>query len=316
MRQIQRQQRGTSGRTGGATTFGQPSVASTAPVGAAVATLVACALIVLPISNASALSASEECRSQRRSAHVTLGTASSIAVAATTMELKGIQRESGWRIAKEPDRSAVFVDPSSHLHALGTYYLAKSAASSFVAVACGEQGSRRSMQHAALKGAAVAMTIGVAKEVVDGWYNGFSSVDLAVDGLGAGFAVAQSYIEPLRHVTPSISVAPGALSNSGARRAAFDYAHQTMWLSANVHEMLPSSVSKAWPAAVRLSAGRRAQSGGVANEFIVGLDLDAAALPGNNAHWVKVKRALHNVRLPGPAIVMSGNGTKAVGLYW
>lgn len=256
------------------------------------------------------------CSAQRLNASLSLGAASTLAVAATALELQGMQKVDGWRMAHEPNRAVIFADPSSHLHALGSYYLARSATSAFVARSCSDVLTQRDFRSAALKGAALSLTLGAVKEVADGWYNGFSTTDLTVDAIGAGFALAQAYVAPLRHVTPSLSVAPGALQNAGVRHAAFDYANQTFWLSANVHELLPTGAAKMWPRAMRLSAGRRATSGGANNAFIVGLDLDAAQLPGNNPTWVRVKNALHNVRLPGPAIVMGANGTSVVGLYW
>ena len=275
-------------------------------------------ILALSLATAQSLHAMPDniCSSQRMNAGLALGATTAAAAVATSLELQGMQKENAWHMASEPSRKAVFVDPSSHLHSLGSYYLAKSATSSFITRSCSDSITTQLVRRAALKGAAVSITLGAIKEVADGWYNGFSMTDLSVDALGAGFALAQSYVAPLRHVTPSITVSPAALRNAGVRQAAFDYGNQTLWFSANVHEMLPSSVASAWPKAVRLSAGRRAKSGGVDNAFIIGLDLDAAQLPGNNPAWSRVKNALHNVRLPGPAIVMGPNGTSMVGLYW
>lgn len=272
-------------------------------------------LALLPAATADAMP-DRTCSAQRFNANLSFGATSSLAVAATTLELKGMEKVNGWRMAHEPNRKAVFADPSSHLHALGSYYLARSATSAFIARSCADYITPDVVRSAALKGAALSLAIGAVKEVADGWYNGFSTTDLSVDALGAGFALAQAYVAPLRHVTPSVSVSPAALQHGGVREAAFDYGNQTFWLSANVHDMLPASMANAWPKAMRLSAGRRAKSGGVDNAFIVGLDLDAAQLPGNHPAWVRIKNALHNVRLPGPALVMSANGAQMVGLYW
>ena len=51
----------------------------------------------------------------------------------------------------------------------------------------------------------------------------------------------------------------------------------SFYLSANVHDLLPSAAAKFWPSPVRLSVGRRGFSGST-GETIVGLDLDAAQL--------------------------------------
>lgn len=121
----------------------------------------------------------------------------------------------------------------------------------------------------------------------------------------------------LGKVTPSFSVAPRAIfRRRGPRGAMIDYAKQTVWLSTNVHEVLPSSAKPYWPTPVRLSVGRRGLGAGLPAEYVVGLDLDAAKLPGSHPVWMQIKAVLHTVRLPGPALVMGPNGTRALGLYW
>lgn len=95
-----------------------------------------------------------------------------------------------------------------------------------------------------------------------------------------------------------------------------DYAKQTVWLSTNVHDVLPQSAKPYWPSPLRLSVGRRGLGAGLPAEYVVGLDLDAAKLPGSHPVWMQIKAVLHTVRLPGPALVMGPNGTRALALYW
>jgi hypothetical protein len=251
-------------------------------------------------------------RSSLRCASAVRGTlvaSAALSAAATGVELQGMTRTGSWHTMDQGDAMQIAADPSSHLHALGSYHLARSATSAFA----GCQGRSR----AALSGAAWALAVGVSKEIVDGWYTGFSTVDLAVDAAGVGYALAQTHVPALRHITPTFSVSPRALrSLSSARGAMTDYANQTAWLSANVHELLPSKVAGIWPSAMRLSVGRRTAGGATGSQYIVGLDLDAERLPGTNPTWMRLKSALHHARLPGPAIVMGSGGTKAFGLYW
>ena len=229
---------------------------------------------------------------------------------ATALEYEGMTRSTAWRMAHEPNRAAIVADPSSHLHALGSYHIARAAITSN----CADPATRH---RAAWRSAAVSMTIGLSKEVADGYYNGFSPTDLAVDAMGAGYAVAQAYLPVLEKVTPSFSVAPRAVfRRRGPRGALMDYSQQTAWLSTNVHDLLPRSAAKVWPSPVRLSVGRRAFGGGTPSEYVIGLDLDAERLPGTHPVWMQAKRLLHNVRLPGPAMVMGPNGTRMMGLYW
>ena len=239
-----------------------------------------------------------------------IGAQVAVSAFATGLEYQSMVRGTAWRMADESAPMAILADPSSHLHALGSYHLARTA----VHATCADRASR---VQAAWKSAGVALAIGTMKEVADGYYNGFSTVDLGVDAMGAGYAVAQAYLPVLEKITPSFSLAPRALlTKRGPRGALVDYSHQTVWLSANVHDLLPLRAAKMWPSPVRLSVGRRAFGGSTPSEYVLGLDLDAARLPGDHPAWVRVKSILHNVRLPGPALVMSGNGTKSFGLYW
>jgi hypothetical protein len=239
-----------------------------------------------------------------------IGTKVALSAIATGLEYQSMARGGAWRMADERAPMAIVADPSSHLHALGSYQLARTA----VRATCADRASR---VRAAWSSARVALAIGAMKEVTDGYYNGFSVVDLGVDAMGAGYAVAQAYLPVLEKITPSFSMAPRAFQTTrGAHGALVAYAHQTVWLSANMHDLLPSAAAKAWPSPVRLSVGRRAFGGTTPSEYVVGLDLDAARLPGNHPAWVRVKNFLHSARLPGPALVFSGNGTKSFGLYW
>lgn len=232
------------------------------------------------------------------------------AAVVTGVEYRDMTREGGWRMADEPDRMTVAADPSSHLHALGSYRMARN----LTASSCESEPAFRG---AAWRGAGMSLAIGIAKEVSDGAYNGFSPTDLAVDAVGAGYAIAQAYVPVLRHVTPTFSIAPSAfMTSSGPMGALTNYAHQTFWLSANVHDIAGKSVARAWPSAVRLSAGRRAYGGGAPSDYVLGLDIDAERLPGSNPLWMRMKHVLHNVRLPGPALVVNASGTRSVGLYW
>jgi len=266
----------------------------------------ALALFVSASSIASAQSA--ECSSRLTATRFAMQTAAAAAV--TGIEYVDMTRQANWHMAVEHDRSAIAADPSSHLHALGSYRMARSLTAS-------DCTSAQALHRAAWKGAAASLAIGAAKEVSDGWYNGFSPTDLAIDAVGAGYAVAQAYVPALRHVTPILSVAPRALTTANGPTAALtDYANQTLWLSANVRELLPVSIANVWPAAVRVSVGRRAYGHGAPSDFVIGMDLDAAQLPGSNPTWMRMKQMLHAVRLPGPALVVSANGTRMVGLYW
>ena len=117
-------------------------------------------------------------------------------------------------------------------------------------------------------------------------------------------------------ITPSFSIAPRSVfRRRGPRGARMESRDLSVFFSANVHDMLPERAARFWPAPLRLSVGRRG-FGGTTGETIVGLDLDAAQLPGNHPAWVRTKQLLHSVRLPGPALIIGPGGTRALGLSW
>jgi hypothetical protein len=118
-------------------------------------------------------------------------------------------------------------------------------------------------------------------------------------------------------LSPVFSVAPRTLlARRGPRGALMNRGQRALWLSANVHALLPSNLAPLWPAPVRLALGTRDAGGTLPREYIVALDLDAAHLPGSHPAWQRTKQLLHFVRLPGPAFVMTASGTRLVGLYW
>ncbi|WP_396216836.1 hypothetical protein [Gemmatimonas sp.] len=129
--------------------------------------------------------------------------------------------------------------------------------------------------------------------------------------------VRPSLFPMFNRITPAFSTTSRSLfRRRGPRGAKYDYASQTVWLAANVHDMLPRAAAPYWPSALRVSGGRRGMGAGVPAEYVVGLDLDASRLPGNHPVWVRAKQLLHAVRLPGPALVMGPGRTRAMALYW
>lgn len=228
-----------------------------------------------------------------------------LAAGSVREELAAERRHADWRVQRLAGTGAAIADPSSHLHGYGSYYLTDGA-SAFLRARC------VSPRRATLLGASYGLTIGVLKEVADGYYTGFSAADLTVDAVGVGYSVAQQTVPVLRHIAPTFSLAPRALQGGGALT---NYGAQTFWLSANVESLLPAAARAYWPSPVRVSLGRRAFQGGERDRIVLGLDLDPMRLPGNQPAWRAVKSALARYRLPGPAIELSPR-VRAVGLYW
>ncbi|MGQ0649207.1 MAG: DUF2279 domain-containing protein [Gemmatimonadaceae bacterium] len=233
-------------------------------------------------------------------------TATSVAI--VSAELAQMQRSTGWTTS-DLATSVVVADPSSHLHAFGSYAIASGVAASARARCV-------SPMRAAWMGAAYSAAIGVAKEIADGYYEGFSSADLAVDGAGIALAVAPAYAPALRHVTPALSYDPRRRHVGGAGGLLTNYPAQTFWLSADVDSLFEAAGRSEWPRGLRVSLGRRAYQDHRTDEYVLGLDLSAAELTKGIRPLRTAAPFLRRVRLPGPALVLRDGRVRGVAIYW
>ena len=165
-------------------------------------------------------------------------------------------------------------------------------------------------------GATYSGVIGVAKEVADGYYEGFSAADLATDGVGIALAVAPAYIPSLRHITPAFSYDLRIRHGGGTRGLLTSYAAQTFWLSADVDSLFEDAGHHEWPRGLRVSLGRRAYQDGRTDEYVLGLDLSASELTRGIEPLHHIGPMLRRLRLPGPALVVRDGRLRGVALYW
>jgi hypothetical protein len=206
------------------------------------------------------------------------------------------------------DPGALWHDSQTPAHIFSSYQLARLGAATL--------GRCTSKTTAVWRGVAYSATIGVAKEITDGFYDGFSIGDLMADATGLGLAVLQAYVPRADAVTMTLSLAglaPVATAH-GQRLGARGHA---IWLSASPHALLPSSVADAWPAPIRVSVGRLAPATlNGAPSYALGLDLDAGALVPNDGRWRRVAATLHAVHLPSPAVVVGAGRRPGMALVW
>jgi hypothetical protein len=204
-----------------------------------------------------------------------------------------------------------FRDQDKFGHLYGGYHLTR-AGHSVLRLGCVSE-------PAALTIAAVhAAVFQLQIEIWDGFYKkyGFSYPDLLANTIGMGYAVLQEYHPKLKAIKPTLSYSPTAIMRSpkevrGEIRTSLDYSGQTYWMSADVKELLPTSLAERWPAFIRLSLGHtitdwadpttgsvhRAQ-----RKLLLSLDFEPEALPGNAAWWKTIKRQLSYYHFPAPAL--------------
>ncbi len=110
-------------------------------------------------------------------------------------------------------------------------------------------------------GAAVGLTYQTYIEILDGYGEnfGFSPSDMYANAFGAGFFLAKHYVPYLQNFTPKFTYFPADWHGENKRRPHFafidDYSSHTLWMSMNVHNMLPEDYSKYWPKWLQLSVG-------------------------------------------------------------
>lgn len=157
-------------------------------------------------------------------------------------------------------------------------------------------------------------------EIEDGFARdwGFSTGDEICNVAGALYPIGQYYFDPLKNFNLKWSYYPSEEITSGKKNGAFldDYNGQTMWLTVDLHNMLPKNTKRYWPEVLNLTFGygvehytdfsKRYQN------WYVGLDLNwEKIIPGNSKFMVWFKRVINHFRfLPLPVIRFNPHGVK------
>lgn len=236
----------------------------------------------------------------------TLGGATAASVGVTALQKSTARRGDGFTFATPRRGLSEWNDVQTPLHVIASHQLARMGARALQGCA--------SPTTAIWRGAAFSAGIGVAKEVVDGYYDGFNVADLVADGAGIGLAVAQAYAPRLEGLSFSFSLSGIGTTRTpnGTRLGAPGHA---VWLSALPSELLPARLGRHWPAAARISAGRRiAQATAGGPEYVMTLDLDASRLlPVTHATTRSLLRSVH---LPAPGLILAPGQRGRLGLVW
>ncbi len=140
-------------------------------------------------------------------------------------------------------------------------------------------------------------------EVGDGFSQyGFDYQDLVFGMSGIAFGMLQAEIPPLQNFHLKFSY----FSDRGFKTpAAFiqDYDAMTIWLSVNVHNLLPEPARKYWPEFINLAAGFGVTNGETRREIILGIDFNLEAFHTSSEDILFTERILNLMRIPAPALV-------------
>lgn len=165
-------------------------------------------------------------------------------------------------------------------------------------------------------------------EVEDGFSTwGFDRVDWAADLGGALWPIAQHHSPFLRnfdfkfsyHPSPELNN-PGGIGFKGQRHIMFDdYEGQTLWLSMNVHNLLPNSVNHVWPEFLNVAVGYGARDVLTKQAYSVlflAFDLNMTKVIPDDTPFLKLLgEALNFIKFPMPAVQISPNAIW-YGLYF
>ncbi len=172
-------------------------------------------------------------------------------------------------------------------------------------------------------GAALWWAAGIAAwhsleiEIGDGFSEyGFDYRDLLMGFTGIGYGILQTQIPFFNNFNFKFSY----WSNLGSKTPASfvsDYDAMTIWLTANVHNLLPASVNRYWPEFIQLAVGYGVADSQTRREIVIGFDFNLEAFAPCNNDMLLIQRTLNTYHLPAPAVSFSpGKEPMWYGLYF
>lgn len=147
----------------------------------------------------------------------------------------------------------------------------------------------------------------------------FDPNDLAANFLGVGYGILQSKYPFLENFVFKFSYYPsGWIPLDSQWELGADYDGHIYWLSVNLHNVLPETMSDYWPKYLNLALGygakniSRGASGDIRRSFSIGLDYNLNAFPPFGETWSLLKNILDKFKLPAPGLrVYEGGDTEA-----
>jgi hypothetical protein len=81
-----------------------------------------------------------------------------------------------------------------------------------------------------------------------------------------------------------------------------DYDALTIWMTCNLHNVLPSSLRKWWPEFLQLAIGYGVDKNQTRSEVVLGIDINLGAFSFDNKELGLLQRQLGLVHFPAPAL--------------
>lgn len=165
--------------------------------------------------------------------------------------------------------------------------------------------------------AGVAMFQALEIEIGDGFTPyGFDPEDLLFGLAGIGYGMLQTAVPYLNNFNFKVSFWPAEGFTTPANFTS-DYDAMTVWLTANMHNVLPGAIGESWPEWLQVGVGYGVGWGVSRRELVIGLDLNLEGFHTSNDHVLLVERSFNNLHWPAPALKLTeGKGPLYYGLHF
>jgi hypothetical protein len=143
---------------------------------------------------------------------------------------------------------------------------------------------------------------GLQIEIGDGMSQyGFDYQDLVFDMGGVAYGMLQSEVPVLQNFNFKFSYWSKKGFTSPANFTQ-DYDAMTIWLTVNVHNLLPTSMDKYWPEWLQIALGYGVDDHETKREGVIALDLNFEAFKTENDNVRVAEKLLDLMHVPAPAV--------------
>jgi len=151
-------------------------------------------------------------------------------------------------------------------------------------------------------GAGAAAFFALCVEIGDGFSPfGFSHEDFLSNLAGLGFGILQTQVPFMRNFNLKWSYIPESGDAHAQHFTRFYDAH-TYWLTANMHELLPTSWNKYWPEFLQLAVGYSVSDHQTKREGVIGFDFNLEVFPAPNDDVLLLQKTVNMIHIPAPAV--------------
>ena len=262
-----------------------------------------------------------------------VGTYATFMVAQHILQMETIWKEQTDFKIMEDGPYALYADKAGHF--FGVYLTSYAMREGFLV-------SGLSYEAATIWGLVGGLSYSTYVEILDGFGKdwGFCPSDFYMDVAGGAFFLGQHYFPFLQNFTPKFSYVPPKWHKERDRVPSEmfidNYSAHTLWLSVNVHNLLPESLQKYWVDGIDIAFGYAARhladtintsyrpgpddvviDGYFGSpRYIIALDYNLVKLlPEGGKFWNWMRQTLNFFKLPSPAVEFSKSKTRFYLLY-